>query len=507
MKKINVKDYDSYHSNYTADILDIWCQDNRIVAYVEGTYIYKTELIIKNDKITNFYCSCPSSEGGMSFCKHLSGIVNYLKENEVLELEKEIIKEEDLDLTLSNEDIIRNFRNSVNNLVDYYYGRINCYNSSKYLDIVIKYAKYIDNYLNNEKVDETFELIIKFLEIIDNICVDNEDDYYQGVAEIEFYLDKLIDEYDYQDIIIEYMLNNYKEKEITPTSVEIIHRLISNIVTLEEARKIINLIENIQNDSYLGIELVEDMITLTHDYIGLSEAIKLANKHRDKYRIKRKTIELIEETGDDNKLIKELKRQIKESGNLELYEKLLSIYLKNDKKEAENLLFEMIKKFNRIEHYKKLKSIVCKTKMKEYCKIIINSISQNSFRKSFLLEIYEEDNLVDKLFKEIKKSADLSLLSSYKKIINDNYHDELLDYYKELIIKQGSKCYGRSEYYNLCHYIKELYSLNCPNNFVINLVKEMYSFYKTRKAFREEIMNVLNNDDKIIFKNLTSSLK
>ena len=76
-----------------------------------------------------------------------------------------------------------------------------------------------------------------------------------------------------------------------------------------------------------------------------------------------------------------------------------------------------------------------------------------------------------------------------------------------MIIKQGSKCHGRNEYYNLCRYIKELYSLNCPKDFVINLVKEMQSFYKTKKAFREEIMNVLNNDDKIIFKNLTSSLK
>ena len=61
-------------------------------------------------------------------------------------------------------------------------------------------------------------------------------------------------------------------------------------------KKIINLIENIQKEQppKESNQLWEDMVTLTHDYIGLSDAIKLANKHRDKYRIKRKIIELIE---------------------------------------------------------------------------------------------------------------------------------------------------------------------------------------------------------------------
>ena len=71
MKKFNLKNTGNYNY-YNANILDIWYQDNKIVAYVEGTYIYKTEMIIKNNEIYNYYCNCPSSEGGMSFCKHLS---------------------------------------------------------------------------------------------------------------------------------------------------------------------------------------------------------------------------------------------------------------------------------------------------------------------------------------------------------------------------------------------------------------------------------------------------
>lgn len=499
MKKFNVKNDYSYHSYYNANILDIWYQDNKIVAYVEGTYIYKTEMIIKNDKITNYYCSCPSSEGGMSFCKHLSGIVNYLKENEILELEKEKVLEEQLDFELSIEDIARNFRKSLISLIDSYYGRINCYNSNKFVDIIIKYVKYIDKLLTNKDIDGAFKLVVSFLGIVESVSVDSEDDYYEGVSEIYFYLDKIIDEYNYQDKVIEYLLNNYKENEISSIGVNLIQRLISNVENKVDANKIINLINNIKKNDYPGYELIEEMIKLTHDYIGLNEAIKLANKNRDRYSIRRMIIEFLEELNDEDKLIKELKRQIKDSRDLDLYEKLLSIYLKNNQEEAEKLLLEMINRFNEIKHYKKLKSIVSKTKMNEYRKIIIDSINPNSYRRDFLLEIYEEDKLVDKLFMEIKKRKELNLLSRYRNIINEIYHLELLDYYKELIIKRASKCYGRNEYYNLCDYLKELYSLNCPSDFVINLVKDMSESYKTKKAFREEIMNVLNDSDKKVF--------
>ena len=49
MKKFNLKNTGNYNY-YNANILDIWYQDNKIVAYVEGTYIYKTEMIIKNNE-------------------------------------------------------------------------------------------------------------------------------------------------------------------------------------------------------------------------------------------------------------------------------------------------------------------------------------------------------------------------------------------------------------------------------------------------------------------------
>ena len=67
-------------------------------------------MIIKNDKICNYYCNCPSSEGGMNFCKHLSGVAKYLKANEILEMESIPIQEEQIDLNLSLNEISVRFR-------------------------------------------------------------------------------------------------------------------------------------------------------------------------------------------------------------------------------------------------------------------------------------------------------------------------------------------------------------------------------------------------------------
>lgn len=64
MKQFKFKRYSNSKNNYKANILDIWCQNNKVVAYIQGTEIYKAELIIRGNRIENYYCSCPSCQGG-----------------------------------------------------------------------------------------------------------------------------------------------------------------------------------------------------------------------------------------------------------------------------------------------------------------------------------------------------------------------------------------------------------------------------------------------------------
>jgi len=43
MKKFKFKE-NTERRGYAANILDIWCQGDKIVTYVQGTYIYKIEI-------------------------------------------------------------------------------------------------------------------------------------------------------------------------------------------------------------------------------------------------------------------------------------------------------------------------------------------------------------------------------------------------------------------------------------------------------------------------------
>lgn len=506
MKKYNIRDNQSCRVNYAPEILDIWCQGNRIVAYVEGTYIYKTEMIIKNNNIENYYCSCPNSEGGMNFCKHLAGIVYYLKDNEILELEDSPKEEHKIDLSLSSNEILKEFRLRINSLVDRYTGEINCYNSSKYVDIIIEYKEYIDNLLNNNKIKDGFDLVIKMLEALEHIYVCNEDDCCEGKGELYYYIDNIMSDYNYKDEIINYLEEEYNNKEITNTGMNIINILINDVSTLEEANKMIKLMSNIKPQKYYEDSLKEKIVDLTHDYIGVKEALKLSKKYRDIYMFDRRIIKYLEELENEEELIKELEKQATNSSDIELSEKLLSIYLKrNDKENAQRTLLNMVVKENNIKYYQKLKQISTKREMVEYTKQIEEACNKKWHGEEFILEVYNEDNKIDKLFKIIKKEQNLKLLEKYKDSINVCYHEELLNTFKKVIIKESTRVSGREEYYCLSHYIKDLYSLNCEEDFVINLLKEMYPYYKTKKAFREEIIKVLSKEDKIKFDELISN--
>ena len=78
-------------------ILDIWCQENTVTAYIDGSEIYRIELRINDKGLNNFYCSCPYSEDGEYMCKHIAAVLYYLDENEILELEVSNKKQEKQD--------------------------------------------------------------------------------------------------------------------------------------------------------------------------------------------------------------------------------------------------------------------------------------------------------------------------------------------------------------------------------------------------------------------------
>lgn len=260
MKKFKLKSHSTSKSNYQTNILDIWCQNDKIVAYIEGTNIYKTEMIIKNNRIDSYYCSCPSSEEGMNFCKHLSSVENYLKNNEILELEYIEPKEEKLDFSLSTNQILVRFKNGINKFLDDD-NNINCYQSNPFGDYIFKYCIYIDKFLDNQDPEKAFDLVTNYIKCLDKIYIYNED-IQEDINEILInYLVTLATDFNYLDNIKEFLQNKYRNQELDTLGEEIIDNIIPTIKTKEYAINYVQLLKQIETKSYQE-EKIEDYLRL-----------------------------------------------------------------------------------------------------------------------------------------------------------------------------------------------------------------------------------------------------
>ena len=89
-------------------------------------------------------------------------------------------------------------------------------------------------------------LTIQFIDIATDVSVDSEDDYNEGINEITNYIDELINNYNYKEDIINYINENYKEKEISSVGINLIYVLVNNIETINDAKNIITIIKNIK---------------------------------------------------------------------------------------------------------------------------------------------------------------------------------------------------------------------------------------------------------------------
>jgi len=502
MKKFKFKE-NTERRGYAANILDIWCQGDKIVTYVQGTYIYKIEMIIKDGKIKNYYCSCPSSDGGMNFCKHLAGVQTYIKEKEIPELEY-IEEEEEFDLNIPLEEIPKKLYKEISLLEDYG-GRINCYNSEKFSKIVVKYCRYIDKYTDNKELDTVFSLAVSYYKIIDNFIVDSEDDYYEAVGEIISYIDKILEDRDNTPIVDNYILNTYQENEIDNIGIEIIDRLISDVKSKERAEELIKIINDVKPTDYNKTDLLKKQIELTYKFIDKEKAIKKAKANKNEYSINKLFLKYLEENDKKEDLIKELESKVKKYESYSDYNNLLEVYYKyNMDDKVKDTLLKMILKFNYIIDYQKLKSICPQKEIKKFQKEIVASLRENQYKKSFLMEIYNEDDKSKELYSLAKERKELYIIRRYKELLNRDYHNEIIEIYKKEIVKKASKVYGREEYIVLCSYIKDLYEINSTNEDINDLIKEMLPYYSTKKAFKEELLKVLKDENKEYLIQLTN---
>ena len=207
-------------------------------------------------------------------------------------------------------------------------------------------------------------------------------------------------------------------------------------------------------------------------------------------------IDYLKKENKIDEVIRILKDDVKNHVRKDIaYDKLLEIYDENNMvKEKKELLPEVIIETSSFIRYKELKNICDESEWKNIKEEIISNIKPNN--RNILEDIYTEENEIDKLFNLLKENPSMSKLAKYQDGVKEKYGKELLNLYKPQILEESKRVFERKWYQELCYYIRKMKELDNSDDFIFEMLKEMYPNYKSKRAFKEEIMNALSNKNK-----------
>lgn len=511
LKNYNFEDYFESHilsrgkSYYKENrILDIWYQENLITAYIDGSEIYRVELRADNKELDNFYCSCPYSEDGEYMCKHIAAILYYLEENDIPELEvanKKQVKQEKNKYELFK--IYDEMKYELRKISDRN-GFVNYYNGRYFVDLISNVSDYIDGFIDNDEHKDAFELIKYTYRFIKDTFMDGSNGEFQdSLYIINESASKLLYNDEYYNIFLDYTRDITSTNALDDFSDCPLHAFILYVHNKDSAKKVVKILDEIELSTYgIFVSQTLDKISLTYDYIDKNDAINLCYKSIEHYGVKELLIKYLKNDNKIDEVIKILKNDIKNHVRKDMaYDKLLDIYDEYNRiEEKKKILPEVIIETSSFKRYKELKDMYSELEWINLKEKIISNIKPNN--RWILEDIYMEENETDKLFELLKKNPNMSKLAKYQDGVKDKYSEEILKLYKPQIIEESKRVNDRKWYQELCFYIGKMSELDNSEDFIFEMLKEMYPNYRSKRAFKEEIIKVLSNKNKGKFSEL-----
>lgn len=145
-----------------------------------------------------------------------------------------------------------------------------------------------------------------------------------------------------------------------------------------------------------------------------------------------------------------------------------------------------------MKYYRIYKKTIPKKEWEKYRDQIINKHLKEQSNPYFvshfndkLADIYQEEKMIDALFKEVKRAKSISIIEEYQNLLKQHYSDDLIQLYAESIDKMAINT-GRSVYVEIVYYLKKLSKLNNGQDAAIMLSRELLERYKNRPAMKEE---------------------
>lgn len=511
LKNCNFEDYCDSNILYRGKdyyeegrILDIWCQENLIIAYIEGSEIYRVEVRVSDKDIDNFYCSCPYSENGEYICKHIAAVLFHMKENDLLELEtenKKTIKQE------KNKSMLSKIYDEMNyelRKISDRHGFINYYNGRYFVKLIADVSNYINNFIDDEEYNNAFELIKYTYKFIKDTFMDGSNgEYQEALYLISESASKLLYNDEYFAIFLDYTKNIASNNSLGDFSDSPLYAFILYVNDSKTAIKVVKILDEIELFTYgIFVNQTLDKITITYDFIDKESAIKMCYTSMDCYGVKELLIKYLKEDNKISEVIQILKDDLKTCIRKDMiYNKLLDIYDEfNMLEDKKKILPEVIIETNDFNRYMELKNMSSELEWKVLKEKIISEIKPNN--RDIIEDIYSEENEIDKLFELIKNNHSMYRLDKYQDALKCKYSKELLNFYKSQIFEEVNRVSDRKRYQELCYYIKRTKELDNSEDFIFDMLKEMYPNYASKRAFKEEIMNVLSTKNKQRFSEL-----
>jgi len=235
-------------------------------------------------------------------------------------------------------------------------------------------------------------------------------------------------------------------------------------------------------------------------YKGKEEVQKFIEKHITNSTIRNNEIAKAIENKEFEKAIKLSKDgieydKIDKPGLVkDWYNWLLKIaQLQNDKpKIIEYARFLFIDNFMPKEgYYEILKQNVAKNKWNEFLEEIITEITPKGGWKytELLRKIFIKERWWDRLFLMLKENVSLQNIENNEQYLSKDYSQELIQLYRERLLKYMERNMGRNHYQTVCRYLRRMKKLG-GNEKVNELVEHFRKTYPKRKALLDELNRV-----------------
>ncbi len=518
-------------------------------AVVEGTDDYDVEIEIRADRVYDMTCTCPYAAEG-NYCKHMAAVLYEIEEGEpdtkmpenyfqkVQDQKKELQEiiagipidelQEIVFLQTGSDEFLYNrimtkyapitprhiirLKQQVND-IGYHYsdrgGFVDYYHATDYTDALTTLLDAnVPLLLEKNYRMEAFELVNCVFYEIGNRDMDDSDggtsfvadncyEYWQTILQecndeekekmfqwFQHHQENYVIDY-LEDYISDFLLNEFHDEEMLRKK---LHMLDEKIAKFQK--------ENYSGDSYSAYYgMVNNIIARIRLMEELNYSKQEIRDYRQKYRdfseIRKMEIQEYLSGRKYEEAIAVLKESKKLDDNqaglvAEYSQQLIQIYEKRNmqKEYAQELQYQVFECMQRnLEYIVKLKKLCSETEWEAQREKFLQGKTSSWIRYEFLVE----EQLFERLLREIQKNNSIYALDQYEKVLKKHLPNEVRDMYVQYVKNGAVRTADRKAYKHLMSYLKKITKYPDGKKMTQDIAESWKRDYKRRPAMMEEL--------------------